>query len=240
MKRLLLLSLLLLSAGTARADAYDYVLVPYFEPGKFTARLGWGAVDKRTISAAGQSLALGYGVSERWYTEVWISQERDRGQPMGSHGWYWSNQIQLASSGRSDWALYLSYWRPPTSPGGWEWSAGPMWQYAGEAFDLNLNLIIKHWLRPARRMPTEIGYQLQAKRLFAPGWEWGLQAYGEFGELRDIAPLKEQSHLLGPALFGHTAAGGATGIWRYDAALLFGLNSASPRAQLRALLSYQF
>jgi len=226
--------LALLLSTQARADAYDYVLVPYIDPGKLSLRLSWGAADKRGLSATGQAIALGYGVSEHWYTELWVSQERDRGRPMSPHGWYWSNQLKLGSSERSDWALYLSYWKPPASAGGWEWTLGPMWQYAGSGFDLNVNVLLRHWLRPGRVQHTELAYQAQIKALWRPGWEWGAQAYGEFGPLSDPDPLKAQQHLWGPALFGHSTG------WRYDVALLAGLNTASPRAQLRAQLAYTF
>jgi hypothetical protein len=235
---LALAAVLLLGAGAVRADAYDYVLVPYNEAGKFNLRLAWGVADKREISASGQALALGYSPSALWYTELWVAQERDRGRPLAYPGWYWSNQLHLASTERSDWALYISYWRPPASAGGWEWTLAPMWQYAARGFDLNVNILAKHWLRPSRPQSTELGYQAQIKSLLQPGVEWGAQAYGELGPLSNPEPWKEQQHQFGPALFGHQASGG--GVWRYDAALLAGLNKASPRAQLRAQLAYQF
>ncbi len=231
---------LLLAAGPASADPYSYVLVPYNEQGKVSLRLSWGIEDERQHSANGQALALGYSPTSWWYTEFWISQERDRGDPLQYDGWYWSNQLHLASSERNDLSFYASYWKPRPGTGGWNWTVGPMWQYAADHFDLNVNLLLSRWVHPSfRQQPTDLAYQAQIKTLLRPGWEWGAQMYGDFGPLSKPDPWSAQEHQLGPAIFGHQTSG-SSGVWRYDAALLFGLNNASPRALLRAEVGYQF
>lgn len=229
------------AASTASADPYSYVLVPYIDPGKLEMRASWGMQDERDGSSAnGQALAIGYSPTSWWYTEFWVAQERQRGDPLEYDGWYWSNQLRLGSSGRSDFAVYASYWKPRPGTDGWNWTIGPMWQYAGDHFDLNLNVLLSRWVHPSfRQRPTDLSYQAQIKTLLAPGWEWGAQLYGDLGALSNPDGFHDQEHQLGPAIFGHRA-NGYGGVWRWDAALLFGLNTASPRAALRAELGYQF
>lgn len=228
-----------LLAGAASADSYDYVLQPYPEAGP-TLRLGAGALRRRdgAPSAGGQSLAFGMSLLPRWYSELWVSWERDRGRPRAYNGWYWSNQLWLGSTARSDWALYFSYWKPDFARSGWEWTVGPMLQLAQPGYDLNFNLLLRKWLREDRPRPAELAYQAQIKTLWRPGWEWGLQALGELGPAGKPDRWQEQTHELGPALFGHQSLG--RGSLRYDLGLLLGLTEASPRARLRAQLSYQF
>ncbi|MDI4635018.1 hypothetical protein J7U46_18290 [Pelomonas sp. V22] len=230
--------LTLLAAASVHADAYDYVVTPYFGSSRPLVRLGWGAADKREISSTGQSLAVGIAPTSNWYTEAWVSWNRDNGRALSYNGWYWTNQFAISSGGRSEWALYTSIWKPDFINSGWTWSAGPMFQYAGDGFDLNLNLFVYKWLRPGRYIPAELQYQAQIKTLLAPGWEWGVQALGETGPVSNPHRFGLQEHLVGPALFGHRPYAG--GSLRWDAGLLLGLNKESPRAQLRAQLGYQF
>ncbi|WP_144006651.1 hypothetical protein [Pelomonas sp. KK5] len=234
------LLLALAAAGPACADPYAYVMTPYNEKGEVTLRLSWGTQDERTRSASGQAVALGWSPTTWWYTELWAAEERERSRPMQYDGWYWSNQLHLGSSERSDFSFYASYWKPRPGTGGWNWTIGPMWQYSAARVDFNLNVLVSRWVHPSfRQQPADLSYQAQAKTLLAPGWEWGAQMYGDLGPLANPSPWREQEHQLGPAIFGHRAAGSA-GTWRYDAALLFGLNNASPRALMRAEIAYSF
>ena len=237
-----LLALLLAAGGSGQAfaDPYDYVLIPYSEKGKFSLRYSAGVQDERDESASGHAVALGYSPTDWWYTEFWASQEREGDGSLAYDGWYWSNQLHLFSGGRNDVSFYVSYWKPRPGTEGWNWTIGPMWQYSAQRFDFNLNLLVSRWVHPSfPQPPARLSYQAQVKTLLARGWEWGGQMYGDFGALANPAPWRRQTHQIGPALFGHRATDSA-GVWSYDAALLFGLNDASPRSWLRAEVAYQF
>lgn len=230
-----------LAPGAARADVYDYVLVPYAEQGGPTVRLGLGAARPPRgggASSHGQAFAIGYGVTPRWYTELWTSWQRAGGREYRGNGWYWSSQFALVSGQRSDWSIYASYWKPDFADSGREWTLGPLWQWSGAGYDLNVNVLAHRWQRPARTSRVELDYQLQWKTLwrqaFGANWEYGAQAYGELGPASDLLPWKRQRHLVGPAVFGRVDA------WRWDVALLAGLSDASPRFALRGQLAYRF
>jgi len=59
------------------------------------------------------------------------------------------------------------------------------------------------------------------------------------GPWNDWDPHDEQSHRVGPAIFGKVALGGRQ-VFKYNAAVLFGASSAAPDRTLRAQLEYEF
>ena len=231
------LALSALLSSTARAAPYDYVLLPYFEAGQWRASADWGTQQLDSGHAQGEALTLGYAPTSFWYTEAWGTWESQAGSPTEFGGGYWTNEIALPSLGRADWAIAATYWKPNFGGSGYAWTVGPMFQFAADHFDLNLNLFATHWLWPGRPLPATLSYQAQIKTLLAPGWEWGAQALGDLGRVARPG-LGGQSQELGPALFAHRKIG--PGSVHFDLALLAGLNDSSARTTLRAQLAYSF
>ena len=87
--------------------------------------------------------------------------------------------------------------------------------------------------------PMELLYQLQARHTIARDTEVGVQAFGEMGKWNHWEPREEQSHQVGPAVFGKVRLGGRDAI-RYNAAYLFGTGGAAPRSTFRMQLEYEF
>jgi hypothetical protein len=59
------------------------------------------------------------------------------------------------------------------------------------------------------------------------------------GRWNHVAPTDEQSHRLGPALFGKVSLGGRQAIV-WNAALLFGVTKESPDCNFRMQAEYEF
>jgi hypothetical protein len=59
------------------------------------------------------------------------------------------------------------------------------------------------------------------------------------GAWNDWAPVREQEHVAGPAIFGKLGLGGRQ-VLKYDAAVLFKLSNAAPATTVRAQLEYEF
>ncbi len=68
----------------------------------------------------------------------------------------------------------------------------------------------------------------------------GVQAFGEMGKWNDWAPRDEQSHRLGPAVFGKVKLGEGRQAIRYNAAWLFGASKAAADNAFRVQIEYEF
>ena len=103
----------------------------------------------------------------------------------------------------------------------------------------NLNVLLERHYHASDPEQTELGYQWQLRYRLVPALDFGAQGFGEVGPWNDWAPVREQAHIAGPAIFGKFNAGGRQ-VLKYDAAVLFKLSSAAPATTLRAQLEYEF
>jgi hypothetical protein len=69
--------------------------------------------------------------------------------------------------------------------------------------------------------------------------EYGLQGFGGVGPLAHWSSKDDQSHTLGPAVFGRLRSGPRDFI-KHNAGLLFGATNGSPRTTLRLQTEYEF
>jgi len=80
---------------------------------------------------------------------------------------------------------------------------------------------------------------MQLKYRASEKFEWGAQGFGSLGRWDHWAASSQQEHQFGPAIFGKIKTG-AKQAARYNAALLFGTNNASPRSAVRLQAEYEF
>jgi hypothetical protein len=85
---------------------------------------------------------------------------------------------------------------------------------------------------------TEMEYAWQYRYRRGERFEPGIEMYGGLGEWGHMGSFNDHEQQLGPACFGKLRT--ATGAWKYEAAILLGLNEASPDTTLRVLLEYEF
>ena len=85
----------------------------------------------------------------------------------------------------------------------------------------------------------QLNYQWQFKHYWMPAFEFGLQGFGELGQWDHRAPRSEQSHRLGPAIFGKTALSGQQVI-NYNAAILIDASDARHSTTFRTQIVYGF
>jgi hypothetical protein len=226
--------------GIAHADPDDYVATPGVEYGEreIELRLGTAApTDGERHSAA--ALAFGYGVTPGWFTEVYGKWHRSGATSFDA--FEWENRFQLTEPGQyfADLGLLVEIERPRDRAEGYELRLGPLLQKDFGPVQANLNVLIERHYRAAEPEATELGYQWQLRYRFQPAFDFGAQGFGDVGAWNDWAPAHEQSHVVGPAIFGKLNLGGRQ-VLKYDAALLFKVSSAAPARTLRAQLEYEF
>ena len=241
MRRPILCAAALAALGQqALAEPNDYVYTPAVSYGEREIDFKFG---NATGPAAGRaaSLGFGYGVSEHWFTEVYVKYKGDPGGPTAFDAYEWENKFQLTEPGKYpvDLGFILEIERPQDRAEGYEVRFGPLLQTDLGRWQANANLLLQRNYHADFPSDMTIGYQLQLKYRYREEFEYGLQAFGEMGKWDHWQPSSEQTNRLGPAIFGRLKVGSHEAI-RYNAAYLVGLSPAAPDHTFRMQIEYEF
>ena len=235
------LAALALAAGSASAGPSDYVFAPAVQYGERELDFKYGAAGKKDDpTAQAASLGLGYGVKEWWFTEFYV-----KGARAGSRSVFdaieFENKFQLTETG--EYPVYIGFIAefelPRNRSEGNEFRFGPLFQTEYDRLQVNFNPLLTNITRAAEDNGTFFEYQWQVKYRWQQALEFGAQGFGEMGKWNHFAPTSEQSHRLGPAVFGKIGLGGRQAIV-WNAGLLFGVTQASPDWNFRLQAEYEF
>ena len=187
------------------------------------------------------SLGFGYGVTERWFTEVYRKYESSSDEGVHFDAWEWENKFQLTEIGQYpvDIGLIVEIERPANTQEGYELRFGPLFQTEFGKVQLNGNLIFEQHYRSDTAQRAELSYQWQAKYRWQPKLEFGLQGFGDVGSPNHWDEVSDASHRMGPAVFGKFDFGNRRAI-RYNAAWLFATSGNAPKDNFRAQIEYEF
>jgi hypothetical protein len=230
------------TAPAARADPDDYVAVPAVEYGEREIELRLGSAGKSgedRQSAA--SLALGFGVTPVWFTEIYGKFARAGSSSTHLDAFEWENRFSLTEPGEYwvDLGLLVEIEHPQDRSEGYELRIGPLLQKDFGPVQVNTNFLLQRHYRAQTQEVTELGYQWQIKYRWREALEFGAQGFGAVGKWDGWDPSREQKHTLGPALFGKFPLGNRQAL-KYDVAYLFKASRAAPDRTLRAQLEYEF
>lgn len=232
-----LLSPLLTIAGPA-----DYVYTPAVTYGEREIDFKMGIADKKDEALeAAASLGLGYGVSQHWFTELYVKYKRELNESTKFDAIEWENKFQLTEPGQYpvDMGFLLEIERPQNHDEGWEVKWGPLLQTEFGKVQLNANLLFQRSYYAAEANNMQFLYQWQLKYRWMPRFEYGLQGFGQTGDVDKWAPTEQQVHKAGPAIFGKLPLGGHEAI-RYNAAWLLAASKAAPDNTVRLQVEYEF
>lgn len=231
-----------LLSGALHAEPNDYVHTPIVEQGEKEIDFKWG-VERHQHEPSGNatSIGFGYGVNSWWGTELYAKWHRDPGEGSGFDAYEWENKFQLAPTGKYpvDIGFLLEIERPRDRAEGYELTYGPLLQSEWGKVQGNFNLLWERHVRATEPFTNDLKYEAQLKYRHSELLEWGAEAFGNMGQWDRWLRGSQQEHKLGPALFGRFKVGAAQAI-RWNAALLFGSNDASPRTSMRAQVEYEF
>jgi len=226
------------------AGAADYVYSPAVEYGEREIDFKFGATSPVAGNRTqGASIGYGYGAKEYWFTEVYVKQERD-GSDIANLA-EWENKFQLTDTGEYpvDVGLITELEAPLSANTPWEFKLGPLFQTEFGKLQLNGNLLFVRAFGKADESgvpySTNFAYQWQVKYRWQPILEFGMQGFGDMGKWNDWNKQAEQSHRIGPAVFGKFSLGNRQAI-RYNAAWLFGTGNAAPDDTFRMQVEYEF
>jgi hypothetical protein len=231
-----------LAARAALAGPAAYVHTPIVEYGEREFELKWGDAKQGDGTHERQAvIGVGSGVTPWWFTELNVGFEGETGTSTKYEAVEWENVFQLTETGKHavDAGLLLEIERPRDHAEGWEVTFGPLLQSEVGRVQLNGNVLFERHFDAAEPGETELLYEWQVKYRWHPRLEFGLQGFGELGKWDHWAAGSDQSHILGPAIFGRFALGAHHAL-RYDAGYLFAASPAAPDRTLRVRLEYEF
>lgn len=232
----------LLAPAMLRAAPNEHVITPIVEQGEKEIEFAWGAEKRKDMtSSTATALGFGVGVTSWWATELAGKWKREPGESNAFDAVEWENRFQLTETGKYpvDVGFLLEIERPKDRTEGYELTYGPLLQAEWGAVQGNLNLLWQKHVRASAPFETELHYQVQLKYRASEKFEWGAQGFGSFGRWDHWAPSSQQEHKFGPAIFGKIKVSTKQAI-KYNAAILFGTNNASPRTTLRLQTEYEF
>lgn len=239
----LVVALALVAASRlAAADPADYVSTPAVEFGEreFEFRYGSASGPGSARTDAG-SVALGYGATQWWFTEVYAKVQRDGGGSAHFDAVEWENKFQLTDPGEYpvDLGLLVEIEVPHDRDEGYELKLGPLLQKDFGLVQVNANAFLKRHYRASEPEVTELLYQWQVKYRWREAFEFGAQGFGDVGKWDDWDQASEQSHIAGPAVFGKVRLEGRQAlVW--NAGYLFKISGSVPDRTLRAQVEIEF
>lgn len=224
-----------------RADP-GYYLVSVYE------NEGQASVDFRywTVKTPGggetvwPEIGIGYGVTKRWYTEVYASMIGPHYGNVRLSTLNWQNDYLLTQGQYPfDLALHTNLILNPGSNAGQSLEFGPALQTEVGRIQINTNLIFERFFNTPAPAPTQLKYQWQFKYRFRPELQMGLQGFGELGTWNDWATADRQSHRAGPMVAGTLFQKGSSAV-KYDAAVLLGSTYGRQGVMFSSRLQYLF
>jgi len=236
----LIAALGMLCLQSAHAETTDYVYTPNVEQGEKEIDFKFGTADSAPRDSMA-SLGLGYGANDWWFTEVYVKYAKTGSDSVKYDAFEWENKFQLTETGKYpvDVGLITEIEVPSNRDEGTELKVGPLFQTEFGKLQLNANILFEKRFNAAVSSSTETGYQWQAKYRWLPAFEYGLQGFGGTGPWNDLDVSRDQSHKLGPAIFGKFHVGDRQFI-KYNAAWLFGVSDAAPDNTFRMQVEYEF
>lgn len=239
-----LLSALLcaLLPATTNAGPADYVYVPHVVKGEREIDFKMGTQkETQEPRASAASIGFGYGVTDYWFTELYTKYKRENGNPTGFDAFEWENKFQLTETGKYpiDVGFITEIERPQDRSEGYEVKFGPLFQTEFGKTQLNANILFERNYRADTTTAMKLLYQWQAKYRLLPVFEFGAQGFGELGSWNHLADRSDQSHLLGPAVFGRYSLGNGQAL-AYNAAYLVDAGNTKHSNTFRMQVEYEF
>jgi len=233
---------LVLAQAAYASEPSDYVWTP-------TVVYGERAIDIKAGSFSGPgprnsagSVALEYSPTTYWVTEVYAAYARSGGMGTRFDAIEWENRLRLTEPGEYavDWGSVVEVEKPHEPGSGWNVTVGALLQ--GEItgrLQWNFDPLLSRNLAGPAGAATLMAYRAQLKYRYRQSFEFGAQGFGDLGPWYHWSPLEQQTHRVGPAIFGKIPLGGRRVVY-YNAGWMFGLVAGAPSDTVRAQVEFEF
>jgi len=224
------------------AEPSDYVLMPKVVYGERAIDIKAGSFSGPGPRNSAGSVALEYSPTTYWVTELYTAFARSGGTGTRFDAIERENRFQLTEPGEYaiDWGSVIEVEKPHESGSGWNLTLGPLMQgQLADRFQWNFNPLLSRNLAGPSGASTNMAYQVQLKYRYQQSFEFGAQGFGDLGPWYHWSALEQQTHRLGPAIFGRVPLGGRRVVY-YNAAWLFGLVPGASSDTVRAQIELEF
>jgi hypothetical protein len=224
------------------AEPSDYVLLPSVVYGERAIDLKAGSFSGPGPRNSAGSVAFEYSPTNYWVTELYAAFARAGGMGTKFDAVEWENRFEFTEPGEYavDWGGVIEVEKPHEAGSGWNLTLGPLIQgELADRFQWNFNPLLSRNLAGPTGAATLMGYQAQLKYRYRQSFEFGVQGFGDLGPWYHWSPLEQQTHRMGPAIFGKIPLGGRRIVY-YNAGWLFGLVPGAPSDTVRAQVEIEF
>lgn len=224
-----------LTSLAATAGPADKIYHPFVERGERELEFRAGWFEEDGVYERAFVIDLAYTPTERWKTELVVEYEGESGEGGEIEALEWENVFVFTEPGQYAFDVgLLAEYEHKLEDGDDEIKIGPLIQKEFPSVITNLNLLLERELGSGHEV--ELVYGWEAKWRGRSQLEFGLQGFGELGEINDLG--EENVHRIGPALFGvRRLANGNKIAW--DASVLGSIGSDGPDTQLRFEIEYE-
>jgi hypothetical protein len=226
----------------AIAEPADYVHTPDVTYGEREIDFKIGTIKRpNQYRESASSIGFGYGLTQNWFSEVYVKYKRENGEGTFRDAFEWENKFQLTDPGKYpvDTGFLLEIERPKDHSEGYEVTFGPLFQTEFGKTQVNTNLLFKRNYQADFPNRLQLGYQWQVKYRWLQQFEFGAQGFGEVGDWDKWAARDQQSHRYGPAIFGKIDVGNRKAI-KYNMAYLIDASSVTRSNTFRTQVEYEF
>ena len=245
-KMVSMMGIFLLTGGLLspqEAWATKKVYSPHVEKGEleFEARGSYDFDDNESKDGAQkQKYAIGYGLTDWWFTEVYGEWEKDpeSGEGLEFESVDWENRFQLSEPGAwwLDTGLYFEYEFASKGDNADKIEGKLLLEKQLGDFDHIVNLILEKEVNgPGEEKELEGGFawsgRYRWKKWLEPGVEW----HSDLGELDHTDSFDDQKHQLGPVIYGKIGDR-----IKYDVGYLFGVSNAAPDGELKWIVEFEW
>jgi hypothetical protein len=225
----------------AHADPGYYLVTVYEDEGK--VRLDyryWTVTFQGADEVVWPEVGIGYGVTKRWYTELFASYIGPNTAHAKPSTLNWQNDFLLTQGQYDvDVALHTNLVIDQAGVNANAMEFGPVFQTDVGRVQLNGNLIFEQSLGAPSGRPPQLKYQWQAKYRWNAALHTGVQGFGELGDWNHWSASSNQSHRWGPVVSGSWTLPGKKSV-EYQAAFLKGTVNSSASDMVSIRFQYLF
>ncbi len=196
-----------------------------------------GEVDRSQTHKLG--IGHGYGI---WWTEVYGEFEKEGAESLKLESFEWENLFQLAPQGKywADFGVLVEYERAARGGHPDKIVLAPLLEKElAPRLVATVNLRFIREIESNAAPGTAFEYAARLKYNYTSHLEPAVEFYGEAGRIHHFPSHEEQSHWIGPALYGKAKLGHGQAL-SYSTALLFGTTHAASDTRAVVRLEYEF
>lgn len=250
--RAVVAAFVVVSAGifglTSDAHATKKVYGPHVEQGELELEYRGGRTfDKRDEKDNLQKhkVAVGYGVTEHWFTEVYGEWEKhpqeetegEEGHSLKYEATEWENRFQISEPGEwwIDTGFYAAYEFVSENKEADKLEMKILLEKSVDQWTNRANLTLEKAFGGGSKENWEAGAAWSTSLRLRKEFEPGVELHWEYGEFNQSRLFDEQTMQVGPVAYGKLGEH-----IKYDAGYLFGVSSAAPEGELKCIVEFEW